>query len=1087
MNGIVLFAIAIGYAAVLFAVAWAARARRPGPRERRIVYTLGLAVYCSSWTFYGAVGSAVADGWAYLPIYLGPILVFALAPRLLARLVAAVQADGATSIADFIGARFSRSRGVAALVTLIALLGTIPYVALQLRSVGTTYAALAGMADATRPMIATSLVLAGFAIGFGTRVDGRGRADGALLAAVSVESLVKLAAFAAVALFAVLLVTNADSGVRAAGIARLRQGFAQPPAALDFAVVTMLAAAAVLCLPRQFHVSVIAAASPADPVRARWPFVGYLALFAVLVVPVTLAGLIAPAGVRPDLLVIGLPLMGGAPGLALLGFVGGFSAATGMVVVETVALATMVSNDLIAPLLLRHPRLGRSAQVGRVLLWVRRGVILGMMAVALGYALLTPAGQGLAASGIVAFAAMAQFAPALLLAVAHGGRDPKAAMAGLASGLAAWGLLLFVPVLIGHPIVVLPSVGGAGPLTMGALAALAINALVHWGVARSRAPRLAIVRDARVAPVRDLPELVRLVARFVGEERAASELGEGTHVDARAARRAERLVAQVVGVSSARRLVASALSGEGLDVAEVARMLDASGQSLQFSQGLLAATLEHIDPGVSVVDAALNLVAWNQRYIDLFGFPAGMIRVGAPVADAIAFNALRGDCGPGEVDDHVARRLAHMRRGRRHSFERVRSDGRVLKTVGGPMPGGGYVMCFSDITAEAQALRAVETARAELERRVTERTAALSEANAALARATADKTRFLAAASHDLLQPLHAARLFTAALARGADDRQQPLVTRIDQSIAAADQLLRALLDISRLDAGGIVPVATRFAVRELLAELVDSFADQARAKGLRLRLGAGDAVVETDRVLLRSIVQNLLGNAVRYTARGGVVIGVRRRGGLARIEVVDSGPGIPEDARGRVFREFERLATAEDAGLGLGLAIVARTATLLGAVVELDSRVGRGSRFAVSLAIGEGPVVTAPVRTVPQAVRPLRCLIVDDDAGVRRGMAALATSRGHGVRIAAGADEALAQVDGVAVAFVDHDLGGTIDGLTLIGQLRERVPGLRAALVTADASRTLAEAARDMGVAVLLKPLSGEVFDAWVAAPGKA
>ncbi|MGN5374925.1 PAS-domain containing protein [Sphingomonas hankookensis] len=218
-------------------------------------------------------------------------------------------------------------------------------------------------------------------------------------------------------------------------------------------------------------------------------------------------------------------------------------------------------------------------------------------------------------------------------------------------------------------------------------------------------------------------------------------------------------------------------------------MLDASGQSLQFSKGLLAATLEHIDPGVSVVDAELNLVAWNQRYLDLFGFPPGMIRVGAPVADAIAFNALRGDCGPGEVDDHVRRRLAHMRRGTRHAFERVRDDGRVLKTVGGPMPGGGYVMCFSDITAEAQALRALQTARADLERRVEERTRALSDANAALARATADKTRFLAAASHDLLQPLHAARLFTAALARGANDRARPLAARIDQSIAAADQL----------------------------------------------------------------------------------------------------------------------------------------------------------------------------------------------------------------------------------------------------------------------------------------------------------
>jgi len=1082
MNGLLLFVVAIGYAALLFAVAWIVRRRGIAPGQRRMVYTLGLAVYCSSWTFNGAVGSAVAEGWAYLPIYLGPILLFVGGRRLLVRLVGAVQADGATSIADFIGGRFSRSRGVAALVTLIALTGTVPYVALQLRSVATSYGALAGMADTTRPMIVTAIVLAGFAIGFGTRGDAKGRADGGLLAAVAVESLIKLAAFSAVALFALWLVADAPPANRAAGIARLGSGFARPPAIGDFAIATLLATAAMLCLPRQFHVTVIAAHDRQDPARARWPFVGYLTLTALLVVPITWAALVQGATTRPDLLVIAMPLAAGAPAIALLGFVGGFSAATAMVVMETVALATMVSNDLIAPLLLRHPRVAAAAHVGRTLLWVRRAVIVGIIGVALLSALLIPTTRGLAAIGLVAFAAMAQFAPALLLAVAGGGRDPLAAKAGLATGLAGWTLLLFVPTLSGAPLPI-PAMAGMGAVAATAVVTLAANLIVHAAVAMSRAPRLPFVRDDRVPPVRDLSELTQLVGRFVGEERAASELGSGTHVDARAARRAERLVAQVVGVSSARRLVASALSGEGLGADDVARMLDESGQSLQFSKGLLAATLEHIDPGVSVVDAELNLVAWNQRYLDLFGFPPGMIRVGAPVADAIAFNALRGDCGPGEVDDHVARRLAHMRRGTRHSFERVRSDGRVLKTVGGPMPGGGYVMCFSDITVEARALRAVETARAELERRVEERTRALSDANAALARATADKTRFLAAASHDLLQPLHAARLFTAALARGADDRARPLVERIDQSIAAADQLLRALLDISKLDAGGIVPVPTRFAVRDLLAELVDSFADQARAKGLTLRLAPGDAMVATDRVLLRSIVQNLLGNAVRYTARGGVVIGVRRRGGMARIEVVDSGPGIADADRARVFREFERLATAEDAGLGLGLAIVARTAALLGAEVDLDSRVGRGSRFAVTLPMVEGVATPVAVRAVAQEVGPLSCLIVDDDAAVRRAMAALAVSRGHRVRLAATVAEALA---GVAeeVAFVDHDLGGEVDGLALIGMLRAARPELRVALVTADASRTLAEAAQAMGVAVLLKPLSGEVFDGWVAAP---
>ena len=1086
MSGLLLFLVAVGYAGLLSAVAFRAARRRAAARRRRWVYTLSLAVYCTSWTFYGAVGSAVTTGWSFLPIYLGPILVFLLAPAFLSGLVKAAQEEGATSIADFIGARFGKSRGVAALVTLLALFGTVPYLALQLRSVGTTYADLTRTTGTAWPMVVTAAVLAAFAMLFGTRrYDSAGRGTG-VLHAVSVESCVKLAAFVAVGLFAGTVVLGASPGERAAASAAFAVRFAAGALDANFVVITLLAAAAIVCLPRQFYVGVIEATSPADPIAARWPLVGYLLVTALLVVPIALAGFVGGGGVAdPDLLVIDMPLAHGATWLALLVFLGGFSAATGMVVVEAIALSTMVSNDLVAPVLLRSPRLANAADVGRTLLWVRRAIIAGLMAVALGYALAMPPGQRLASIGLVAFAAMAQFAPALVMATRGRGQDATAAKAGLSTGLAAWTATLFVPTLIGRPI--LPHLGLAGLdfVSEGALVSLALNLLVHGAVlARGmRRPRIVFGRTAPVAPVHTRAELTRLVSRFVGPEKAEA-IGPGERVDRQAARRAERLIAGVVGAPSARALVASALSGTALSIDDVARMLDEGGQSLQFSRGLLAATLEHIDPGVSVVDAELNLVAWNSRYLELFGFPPGLIRVGAPVADAITFNALNGECGPGEVDDHVARRLAHMRRGTHHSFERIRPDGRVLKTVGGPMPGGGYVMCFTDATAEAEALAAAERARDELETRVEDRTADLVAANDALARATRDKTRFLAAASHDLLQPLHAARLFAAALAR---DQPGPLVGRIDQSIAAAEQLLRALLDISKLDAGGVAPRPATFALRPLVEELAASFAGQAAAKGIRLRIGGGDALVETDRVLLRQVLQNLLGNAVRYTRAGGVLIGVRGRGDAVRIDVVDTGPGIPRDKRQAIFREFERLDTGEDTGVGLGLAIVERTARLLEAPLTLDSRVGRGSRFSLTLPVARAAApVALPSRRAEAAARPgrgaLTLLVVDDDARVRDGMAALAASRGHVARVVGGAAEAIAAAAGVDAALVDHDLGAEETGLALIARLRRGAPGLPAALVTADGSPALAERAAGMNVEVLLKPLAAERLDDWLA-----
>ena len=1100
MNDLLPFAVALSYAAGLFAVAaWAdrRRGRNAEPRFRLPAYTLALAVYCTSWTFYGAVGSAAADGWSYLPIYLGPILVYLCAPGFLRRLIAAVQAEGATSIADFIGSRFGKSRGVAALVTCLALFGTIPYLALQIRSVGTSYAEIIGLGGTLLPMALTAIGLALFAMLFGTRrYEASGRNE-AILYAVAVESLVKLAALLAVGGFAIWLYGAAPVAAQAAGLARLRANFDPGQLDLDFAVITLLAMTAIVCLPRQFYVGVIGARLPADVSRSRVAFIVYLALTTVVVLPITLAGLtVLPPGSVPDLFMLDLPLANGSAGLAMIVFIGGFSAATGMVVVETIALSTMVSNDLIAPIILRHRRLSAGGDLGGTLLWVRRAAILLVMGAALAYALLLPAGQPLASIGLIAFAAMAQFAPALVLAVQRPGRDPVAAKAGLTAGLLLWAYTLLWPT-VAAPALLEPLAGtladplalfgiaGASPLTHGVLWSLGVNlgvsALVAARLVRAPALPFDLWRGPRIAEVRDVGGLLAMVERFVGAGTARAAFGSladtpDAAVDRRTAQAAERLIASVIGAPSARAIMASALSGAVLKFEDVARMLDESGQSLRFSKGLLAATLENIDPGVSVVDRDLNLVAWNRRYLDLFDYPPGLIYVGAPVAALIRYNAVRGECGPGEVDAHVERRLDHMRCGHAHSFERDRADGQVLKTVGGPMPGGGYVMCFTDVTAETRAQRALEVANEQLEARVADRTRELSAARQAAEAATRDKTRFLAAASHDLLQPLHAARLFCAALDGGVDAAAQPLVANIDRSIGAADRLLRALLDISKLDAGGVRAVPEVFAVGALIDELANEFAGQTAAKGLRLRAVPGTAAAFTDRTLLRSILQNFLANAVRYTPSGGVLIGCRRRGDRLRFEVWDTGVGIPATQHAEVFKEFRRLTEGAtgDAGVGLGLAIVERTARLLSAQLDLRSRVGRGSVFAVEVeAVALPALRTAPPPVVPPRVEGVRVLCVDDDAAILAGVGAMLRVWGCSATLTGGYDAALAALtsSGFDAAFVDYHLGEARTGLDLLAALRDRMPEGRLALVTADPSAVVAAAAAALGATVIRKP----------------
>jgi signal transduction histidine kinase/Na+/proline symporter/CheY-like chemotaxis protein len=1086
----------LAYGALL--VILARRVDRHGlpPRFSALVYPLSLAVYFSSWSFFGAVGTAATGGWPYLAIYLGPALVFLLLPGLLTRLATEVRAARALSVSDFLAQRFGRSRGLAALVTIVALVASVPYIALQLRSVAASFAVLTGQERTFGVALATAILLAAFAIGFGARRVEVARRNEGLLAAIAFESLVKIIALGALGGFALLLLAPGPVRVTATVMAPAFAGGPDP----EFFAATLAAGLAILCLPRQFYVAFVEAPSPKAVEAARWPFLLYLAAVSLLALPLAAAGLSGiGTAVAPDLYVLAVPMAEARHGLALLAFVGGFSAATAMVIAETLALSTMATNDLIGPLLLQRRSGGDGADIGLAMRAFRRAVIILIIAAAFLYAEAVDDRRTLAAIGLIAFAGVAQFAPALLATLLFRLDNPVAARVGLAGGALVWLYTLFLPSIAGPGFATPLATATAGllapqslfgvsmgsPLTHGLFWSLFINLLLLLAFARAsgtiRLPR----RAGALAQVRRMGDLTALVARFVGEAEAQAALGSvfgpaDAPVPGAAARRAERLIAGVIGAPSARLVVGSVLAGESLPMNDVVKLLDASGQSVALSRSLLAATLEAIDQGVSVIDSNLRLVAWNARYLEVFDYPAGMVTVGRPVADLIRYNAERGECGPGEVEAHVARRLWHLSRGLPHSFERRRPSGRWIRTAGAPIPGGGYVMSFTDVTAERER-------QAELEREVAARTADLAAANRALdaareaaERATRDKTRFLAAASHDLQQPLHAARLFAAALEPEVPEHARAMLRSISDSIRSADALLRALLDVSKLDAGGIVPVLSRFCALELVEELGREFQPLAAERGLRLAIRGRDAIVETDRALLRSILMNLLSNAVRYTGTGTILLAVRRRESNVRFEVRDSGPGIAEADQARIFREFERLPGSGDRGVGLGLAIVERTARLLGAELSLRSAPGRGSTFAVSLPLASGAVIALPRASAGPAVPAgRRVLCVDDDAAVRASVAALLGGAGYAVETAADAVSArrMAAAHVPDCAILDFHLGAGPDGLWLAQELRALAPAVRLLIVTGSPGQVDADAAARLGAAILAKPLEPDVL----------
>ncbi|BBD78691.1 hybrid sensor histidine kinase/response regulator [Aerosticca soli] len=1145
--GWLLWLVSLCYAGLLFAVAYVGD-RRPlyprQPRLRPVIYSLALAVYCSSWTFYGAVGTAARAGMAYLPIYLGPIALFVLGYGLLRRMVQVAARRNITSIADFISARFGRSHGLAALVAIMAVIAVVPYIALQFKAVAMSYAVLGGTLSASPvgdSALWCALLLAVFAILFGTRsIDATEHHHGMVLA-IALESLIKLVVFVLIAVFALA------RGPGLAATVDWARWQAQAGVGPGFLAQTLLAFCAMFCLPRQFHIAVVECEEPADLARARWSFPLYMIVVCLAVPPIVAAGLHLPA-VREggaDAWLLNLLLARHERGLALLGFIGGFSAATGMVVVSAVALSTMISNDLVMPALLRVRalRLEQRSDLSQWVLIIRRLAIIALCLLAYCYYRLAGDVENLAATGLLAFAAVAQFAPPIVAALYWRGASRQGVAAGLSAGFALWAYTLLLPALdtgagwvqegpwhlgLLRPHALL-GLDGLDAVTHGTVCSLLANVACLIVVSMRRHPSLEERLQAAlfVAPARlggvgsgdwrgrvTVGDLRTIAERIVGERGTRRAFDEaGAHrgkplqpneaADRALIQTTERLLAGAVGAASARRILMGALSGTGLDLAETVALLDETSQELRFNRELLSTTLENVSQGISVVDADMRLVAWNRRYVELFGYPEGMVRIGMPVAELIRWNAEHGECGPGEVAEHVAKRIRHLRAGTPHLFQRVRPDGTVIEMRGRALPGGGYVTTYSDVTAYKRAEQALIEANETLEQRVEQRTAELSEAliAAAAARREAEaanlsKSRFLAAASHDLLQPLHAARLFATALRHqpGLDAASGELAERIDASFRAAEDLLDALLDVSRLDTGHYQPEPGDIALGELFASLKAQFAVVALQRGLRLRVAVTRLAVRSDPQLLRRVLQNFLSNALRYTRSGGVLLGARRVGGEVRIEVWDTGPGIATEQHVRIFAEFQRLERPSpwgEKGLGLGLSICERIAGMLGHRLELRSAEGRGSCFSIRVPRGTPPPPPRPaagaedMTGIVVAPLPLRVLCLDDDPVILEGMQALLARWGATCVAVQHPDalEAALREAGVDLLLVDYHLAEG-NGIEALARLRERLGTLPpVALVTADGSSALKQQARALGYTVLHKPVRPAALRAWLAA----
>src|SRR3954463_6658032 len=453
LQGWVVIVVALCYIGLLFVIAsYGDRVRALGGGARMLIYPLSLAIYCTSWTFFGSVGLATRTGYDFLTIYIGPVLMIGLASPLIVHVVRLAKSQNITSIADFIAARYGKHQAVAATVALIAIFGTIPYIALQLKGVSSSLSTILIHLDMTTGMpqpvlgdiaLFVALAMAAFAVLFGTRhIDATEHQDGLILA-IATESLVKLVAFVTVGVFVTFFMFGGPISLftKAMETAHTAAVLPREPVWSTLIVMTLLSTAAIVMLPRQFHVTVVENRSESEIRRAAWLFPLYLVLINLFVIPIAMAGLLTfPRGlVDSDMFVLALPLKAGSELLTLTAFVGGLSAATAMVIVETIALAIMASNDIAMPFVLqrRETILSDRADVGAMLLTVRRFSIFLILFLAYLYYRFAGDAQ-LAAIGLLSFAAIAQLAPAFFGGLIWRNGTARGALAGMSVGILAW-------------------------------------------------------------------------------------------------------------------------------------------------------------------------------------------------------------------------------------------------------------------------------------------------------------------------------------------------------------------------------------------------------------------------------------------------------------------------------------------------------------------------------------------------------------------------------------------------------------------------------------------------------------------------
>jgi Na+/proline symporter/signal transduction histidine kinase/CheY-like chemotaxis protein len=1108
-----LISVSLGYISLLFLIAFLGGKYRHKLVEKQhiVIYALSLGVYCTSWGFLGTSAQAAKHSFTYISVYLAPILLFVFAWPFIQRIIKTSLRLRITSIADLLSARFGKSQNLAIIITLVALIGTVPYIALQLKAIVYSYKILQEtqyLANWQLGLI-VSIILAGFTIIFGIRtIDITERHPGVMIA-IAFESLIKLIAFLFVGVYVSFYVYSSPSEIINLTFAD-RNVLEQFDLSHVIGMVGMLiiVMSAFLCLPRQFQVMFVEIKEAKHSQLARWLLPFYILVFAFFAAPLGLAGALNYGdSMAADAYVLFLPAFNGHLSYSLFAFLGAVSAASSMVIVSTIALSTMLSNEIVFPLMFKlskhQPKEFNKFQ--RQLLLIRKALVLFVIVLSYGMLLMSPP-DTLSSLGEVAFGAIAQIGPALVAAFFWRRATLIGVISGIGVGFSIWALCNLLPQigLYQHPLAhsTLPAT------TVITLIGLVANIVTLWLVSLSTRQNIReqmqaqffyenaektqqkLLKQAKI----DVAELTLLVGQFIGQDKAQASFNHFIQQHGHKKQKqfneaiifhAENILASVIGSASAKLVTSLVIGRQEIALDQVAKLVqDNSNQQFEFSRTVLQSAIENANEGISVIDGDLNLVAWNARYLEIFNYPSSLLYIGCPIRELIHYNLNQQPVFIENIDAQVEKRLQFIREGSRHSSERRLANDKIIHIEGNPIPGGGFVMIFSDITVYREAEKVLKEKNYDLESRVQARTSELEKANIELANANCQlakarakaeqahikKSQYLKACSHDLLQPIAAARLFSSSiqLSPRVSTEEKAQIAKIDASLEIANDLLLDLNEIARIESGNITPVISEVSIPELFSTLNAEFSALTDEYKVSFKCHLSQISIASDAKLLGRILQNLLSNAFRYASGGRIVLGCRRKGDFVSIQVIDNGPGIALEQQNAVFEQFTQLNTQQivgHKGLGLGLNIAKNLALLLNHKLHLRSAAGHGCNFSVDV-----PIVSKKCKQTAVEIsqninlQNVGVLCVDNEVEVLAGMQQLLSAWKCKVYCATSAQQAdhlFNQFeDQIDILLVDYQLTSYqnnkvempfVDGITLIQQLREKSKyPLPAILITA-------------------------------------